>query len=123
MSTVYVTAAEAKKMGFKVPSKYHNTKTEVDGIRFDSKKEANRYCELKLLERQGLIANLELQPVFVLQEGKGLTIKYKADFRYLEPDGNYVVEDVKSKGTMTAVYRLKKKLLLKQYPGLDFREV
>ena len=43
-------------------SKYRNVKTEVDGILFASKKEARRYSELKLLERAGEIAHLELQP-------------------------------------------------------------
>ena len=47
-------------------NKYRNIKTEVDGIKFDSKREAQRYQELKLLEKGGVISNLELQPKFEL---------------------------------------------------------
>ena len=47
-------------------SKYKAQKTEVDGILFDSKKEAKRYAELKFLEKAGEISNLVLQPLFVL---------------------------------------------------------
>jgi hypothetical protein len=49
-------------------NKFGNRQVKVDGIRFDSVKEARRYNELKLLERGGEIKNLELQPRFVLQE-------------------------------------------------------
>ena len=49
-------------------NKYFNKKVMVDGIKFDSKKEANRYEQLKILKQSGLIKDLELQPVFVLQE-------------------------------------------------------
>ena len=80
--------------------KYKNKKVEIDGIKFDSKKEANRYCELKLLERAGKIFDLKLQPRFLLQENfkyKNKTyrkIEYVADFEYTE-NGQTVVEDVK----------------------------
>ena len=46
--------------------KYRSKRTVVDGITFDSKKEANRYCELKLLEKSGEIKNLELQKKYIL---------------------------------------------------------
>jgi hypothetical protein len=101
---------------------------EIDGVRFDSGKEARRYNELKLLERAGQIKNLELQPRFVLQESfkrNGEThrkIEYVADFRYIE-DGKQVVEDVKSVITKKhPVYALKKKLLFKKYPDITFLE-
>ena len=67
-------------------SKYRNRKTIHDGITFDSKGEANRYCELKILERAGEISDLTLQPKFTLQESfkkNGKThraITYIADF-------------------------------------------
>lgn len=89
----------------------------VDGITFDSLAEARRYSELRLMERAGEIAQLELQPVYLLHAG----IKYRADFRYRDKDGREVVEDVK--GHLTDVYRLKKKLLLADYSEIDFREV
>lgn len=100
-------------------SKYSNKKTEVDGIVFDSKKEAARYKELCLLVRAKEIAELVRQPEFILQEGfiyddiKEESITYKADFMYTEKDGTKVVEDVK--GYKTPVYRLKRKLFLKKY--------
>ena len=100
-------------------TKYRARKTIIDGIQFDSKKEANRYCELNLLESAGEIKNLQLQPRFILQESfkyQGKTerkIEYVADFMYEEKDGQVVVED--TKGYRTDVYKLKRKLFLKKY--------
>ncbi len=71
-------------------NKYRNKKVIVDGEEFDSKKEGNRYKELKLLLKAGKISNLELQPRFLLQDGfkkNGRTfrkIEYIADFKYIE---------------------------------------
>ena len=108
-------------------NKYHNKKTEIDGIVFDSKKEADYYCELKLLQRAGLIVGFDRQVKFVLQPGfkrDGVTyreISYKADFYVAYKDGHFEAVDVK--GYKTDVYELKKKLLLYRYPELIFREV
>lgn len=106
--------------------KYHAKKTELDGITFDSKKEANRYAELKLLERSGAIHNLQRQVRYELipaQKKDGKTIErachYIADFVY-EEDGKTVVEDVK--GYRTKEYVLKRKLML-QVHGIEVREV
>ena len=99
-------------------SKYSSAKTDVDGITFDSKKEAEFYAELKLRERAGEISHLRLQPRYLLQEafkheGKQYReIEYVADFEYVE-NGETVVIDVK--GFKTAVYMLKKKLFLYKY--------
>ena len=107
-------------------NKFGNHKTEVDGIVFDSSREAQRYSELKLLQRGGVISNLSLQPKFVLQEPfiragvKYRAITYIADFSYLE-NGGIVVED--AKGHPTPEYLLKKKMLLAKYSDMDFREV
>ena len=94
--------------------KYLNRKTVVDGITFDSAKEARRYGELKLLERAGQITGLEIQPSFRLVVNNCLICTYRADFRYTTDTphvrGLVVVEDVK--GIKTPVYRLKKKLML-----------
>lgn len=91
-------------------SKYGNKKTVVDGITFDSKKEAARYQELKLMEKSGLILGLDLQtpyPIYV--KGKKICT-YKADFTYcVKGVSEVVVEDVK--GVRTPLYRLKKKLV------------
>lgn len=105
--------------------KYNAKKTVVDGIKFDSKKEAERYKELKALELVGKIDRLELQPRFLLQdgfryEGKAIRkIEYVADFLYRDLSTyELVVEDVK--GVKTDVYKLKKKLFLKRY-GDEYR--
>ena len=92
----------------------------VDGIRFDSKKEANRYCELKLLEKGGIISNLALQVPYTLVESTkyGRAIKYVADFVYKE-NGNTIVEDVK--GVKTPVYKIKKRLMAEKY-GIVIKE-
>lgn len=109
--------------------KFNNRITEIDGIKFDSKAEAKRYCELIILKDQGLITELDLQPKFTLQErivykGKKYgALKYIADFRYKETDtGLWVVEDVK--GFRTDVYKIKMKLFLNMYGDkYDFREI
>lgn len=110
------------------PSKYRAIKTEVDGITFDSKREANRYCELKLLEKAGEISHLELQPKFELQpaykkDGKTVrAITYTADFIYHELGNNaVVVED--SKGYQTQQFLLRKKLFEFKYPDYELRIV
>ena len=104
--------------------KYHNTKTVADGIKFDSKLEAERYAQLKILERAGVIRALELQPSFELMPSfrkNGKTWRktvYKADFRYiLAKDDRIIIEDVKgSTAVITDVFRLKQKLFEYKYP-------
>jgi hypothetical protein len=102
-------------------NKYRNKKTEVDGIRFDSVKEANRYCELKMLEKAGEIKDLVLQPKFQVipkVQWGGVWQRervYIADFQYKEK-GNTIVEDVKSEHTRkNPVYTLKRQLFLLRY--------
>lgn len=95
-------------------SKYNAIKTEVDGYIFASRKEANRYSELKLLERAGEIKDLELQPVYPCVINGKLVCKYIADFRYISTKrGNVIIED--AKGAKTPVYRLKNKLVQALY--------
>ena len=111
--------------------KYHNTKTVADGIKFDSKLEAERYAQLKILERAGVIRDLELQPSFELLPSfrkNGKTWRktvYKADFRYILADGDrIIIEDVKgSTAVITDVFRLKQKLFEYKYPELSIRIV
>ena len=106
-------------------NKYHNVKTEYNGITFDSKKELTRYCELKLLEKGGVIKNIELQKEFLLipkqvgiVNGKKRVLerecRYRADFCYYDNETHEnVVEDVKGgKATQTDVFKIKKKLML-----------
>jgi len=92
-------------------SKYGSRKTEVDGIVFDSKAEADRWLELKLLHRAGQISCLIRQPELPICINGHKIASYFADFTYRDADDNVVYEDVKSKPTRTPVYRLKKKLV------------
>lgn len=106
--------------------KYHNKKTVADGIKFDSKLEAERYEQLKILERAGAIRDLELHPEYELIplfRKNGRTWRravYKADFRYiLAEDDRIIIEDVKGSTAMiTDVFRLKQKLFEYLYPEL-----
>lgn len=118
-------------------NKYRNTKTIVDGITFDSRKEASRYRELKLLLEAGSISNLRCQEKFVLipvqrepdiigvrggvKKGKVIEkeCSYLADFVY-EEDGQTVVED--TKGFHTKDYIIKRKLMLYFY-GIKIKEI
>ena len=100
-------------------SKYRNIKTEVDGIVFDSKAEARRYAELRLLEKANEISDLRLQSKFECKINEKKICTYKADFDYYKGD-QWVVEDVK--GFRTQVYRLKKKLV-EALHGVEIREI
>jgi len=121
----------ATRAGVRVPRphKYHAVATTVRGIRFASKREAVRYQELLLLEKAGVIRNLEVQPVFHLNASHPsqpkFVGKYVADFFYEEggglsgPPHRQVIEDVK--GFKTPLYRWKKKHVEAQY-GVVIRE-
>ena len=107
-------------------SKYHSRKVTVDGITFDSVKEAKRWRELSLLERAGVIQNLQRQVKIELipsQRIGGKVVEraasYVADFVY-EQDGQTVWED--TKGFKTKDYILKRKLALFMH-GIRIKEV
>ena len=102
-------------------SKYGAVKTEVDGIMFDSKREASRYQELQLLEQAGEIINLRLQVPFELipKSKYGMPIRYIADFTYNDLNGQLIVED--AKGVKTPVYRLKRRMMAEIY-NIDIKE-
>jgi len=102
-----------------IMTKYHAKRTEVDGIKFASRKEANRYQELCLLEKAGEISHLILQPVWKLVVNEMLICKYIADFQYCTEAGDVITEDCK--GVLTPVYRLKKKLMKAVY-GIEILE-
>lgn len=109
-------------------SKYGNKKTIVDGITFDSLHEANRYRELKLLERGKVIRDLKRQVSFELlpaQKWHGKTaerpVSYIADFTYIDrATDEFIVED--AKGMRTKEYILKRKMML-YFHGIRIREV
>ena len=111
-------------------AKYGNHPTIIDGHRFDSKKEARRYQELRYLEQKGVIENLALQVAFELapsvrfedEKRAKPALKYVADFVYSE-GGRRIVEDVKSGATAkAAAYRIKRHLM-KAVHGIEVREV
>lgn len=99
-------------------NKYSNIKVDIDGETFDSRKEARRYYELKLLERAGEIRDIERQVKYVLIPSQRLDGKvverecsYIADFKYYDAKtGELVVED--TKGVKTKDYIIKRKLML-----------
>ena len=95
--------------GKKKKSKYRANKTSVDGHTFDSKKEAEYYCELKLRLQGKEINGFCLQPTFMLAPG----LKYKADFIVFNKDNTYEVIDVK--GIRTKEYIAKKKVFEDKY--------
>lgn len=90
------------------PSKYRNTKTEIDGRVFDSKREANRYLDLREEQKAGLIRELKCQVEFELRVNGMVVCNYRADFSYIR-DGKPVIEDVK--GFRTKDYAIKRKLM------------
>lgn len=108
--------------------KYRNTKKEVDGLRFDSLREARRWKTLRLLEDSGEITNLRRQVKFVLiptQRIDGKVVErecsYYADFVYVDRlTDKTVVED--AKGYRTPEYVIKRKLMLKNF-GIRIKEV
>ena len=109
--------------------KFHNRKTEIDGIVFASALEARVYQRLKLIQKSGAISGLRLQVPFVLVDGftdsngkRWLPTKYLADFVY-EEKGVTVAVDSKSAGTMTRVFAIKRKLFLSRYPKIRFEVV
>ena len=122
--------------------KYRNKKYEYDGIIFDSRKEGRRYAELKVMQKAGIIHDLQLQVKFVLipsqreestevyktgkrkgepKAGKLIETEcsYIADFVYYE-NGKMIVEDVK--GFRTKEYVLKRKMML-YFHGIRIKEV
>lgn len=107
-------------------NKYRAHKTVIDGIEFDSRKEANRYSELKLLERAKEISSLEMQKRYELipsqYDGKKClerSVNYIADFVY-DDHGKTIVED--TKGVKTKDYIIKRKLML-QVHGIRIKEI
>lgn len=93
-------------------TKYRNEKTTVDGIEYDSKREAKRASELKILERAGEIKGVQRQVRYPLYVNGVIVAHYVCDFTYFTRHGATVIEDVKSPFTRKLpVYRLKAKIM------------
>ena len=111
-------------------NKYKNHNIMIDGIVFASRGEAQRYLELKEMQKAGTITDFERQPKFELQPRftkngkKWREITYSADFRITYPDGTQVIEDVKGKGGYTTPdFINKQKLFEYKYPELHLEIV
>ena len=123
--------------------KYNNTKVEIDGIKYDSKKESQRNAYLELMQKQGLISDLKRQVVFELiptiYEDKVVHLKtkdkivkrvaqksvtYKADFTYIK-DGQLVVEDVKASASYAALDKtfILKEKMMRYFHGIVIKRV
>lgn len=110
---------------------YISKKTVIDGIKFDSQKEARRYQALLLLQKSGAISDLELQPKFELIKGVKFSgdkrakpaIRYFADFAYTDnKTGKRVIEDVKSPVTKEKTsYKMKRHMMLAIH-GIEVKE-
>lgn len=94
-------------------SKYGAVKAEVDGIKFDSKKEARVYQQLKLMEKGGVIKGFERQVSYKFVHNGVKICEYRADFVVTFGDGRVEVWD--AKGFKTDVYKLKKRMMMAFY--------
>ena len=123
--------------------KYNNTKVEIDGIKYDSKKESQRNAYLELMQKQGLISDLKRQVVFELiptiYEDKVVHLKtkdkivkrvaqksvtYKAAFTYIKV-GQLVVEDVKASASYAALDKtfILKEKMMRYFHGIVIKRV
>lgn len=122
------TEKDVIRLAGRSPSSGHNklraVKTVVDGLTFDSKKEAKRYQELRTLQRAEIIKDLRVHPKYKLEVNGELVTTYKPDFDYLQ-DNTIVVEDVKGyKGGATwAYFRLKIRLFEALYPNIVIKVI
>ena len=100
-------------------NKYGNRRVEVDGIRFDSQKEARYYEELMLRYQAGDLKLVLLQVPFILPG----PVKYYADFLTIDNDGRFEVIDVKSEATRKNRVYINKKKQMKAVWGIEIKEV
>jgi hypothetical protein len=111
----------------KKPSRERNQKIEVGKEKFDSKWEYTRYCQLKMMERGGLISGLKRQVEFILAPAvviggrKRPPLRYFLDFQY-QSQGVTAYEDAKGKEGVTDTYRIKRHLMVSVH-GIQITEV
>jgi len=109
--------------------KYNNCSCTMDGIRFDSRKECDYYGILKIEKKGNLIKDFKRQVTFQLyghngNEGKPILVcSHRVDFIVTKNDGTQEVREVKSYGTMTDVWKLKRKLFEANYPKIEYRVI
>lgn len=116
---------KAKNFIYFKPRKYKNVTCSVDGIRFDSRREADYYGQLKLEKRTGIIKDFERQVEFDLLAHDGWKGKrvcaHRVDFLVTLTDGSYEVREVK--GYATAEWNLKRKIFESNYPKIPYRVI
>ncbi len=109
------------------PSKYRNVKVVIDGERFDSKREAAYWSELKLREKAGEISGVLRQvayPLYAPSHESTACVEvatYIADFAFFDHEGTRHLQDVKG-GKETAMFTLKRKWLYLQ-SGIEIEVV
>lgn len=121
----------ARNMIWFKPRKYSNSPCSVDGHRFDSRREADYYGQLKIEKRAKLIKDFEMQVTFELYawspvdsdySGEKIQVcSHRVDFLVTLPDGNYEVREVK--GYATPEWNLKRKLFEANYPKIQYKVV
>jgi hypothetical protein len=127
MSTKMTIAEYHEELKKPKSSKMRNVKTVVDGIKFDSKLEADYYCQLKIRVRTGEVESFTRQPKYLLTDTlkkNGVTFKkmyYIADFLITYPSGSQMIVDCK--GKKTQLYINKRKMFETKYPHLTIIEV
>lgn len=112
-------------------NKWNNTKVEIDGILFDSKRESQVYLELKALQEKGEIRDLKCHPTFQLQPPfrdwsgkKQQAISYTPDFHYFDKFGNQHVVEVKNPvNVKDAAYRVKARMFMWQWPAVIYEVI
>lgn len=114
---------QTARQKLKRKQKYNAEKTWVDGICFDSAKEARMYQDLKILQAAGEIKGFCRQPEFILVDGNEKTraITYKADFIVFWDDGR--VQIIDTKGYETKEWKRTEKLFKLRYPELEIRVI
>lgn len=120
-----MSAAEYRRQYGKATNKYNAKKVEIDGVRFDSKKEAQLYQKLQNLQRMGIISDLRRQVRFELlpKQKDERPVHYVADYVFKEGD-KLVAADCKSAMTKKLpAYIIKRKLFKFRYPEYEFREM
>lgn len=117
-----LTSVEYKELQFQVTPqmKYRNQKVEIDGYKFASRREANRYGRLKLLKQEGSVIDFKMQVKYPIVINNQKICVYIGDFEVLWRSGKTTVEDCK--GMKTSTYALKKKLV-KAVLGIVIKEI
>jgi hypothetical protein len=112
---------KSKNMIYFKPRKYKNVTCFVDGIRFDSRREADYYGQLKIEKKAGLIKEFERQVLFGLKVNGDNICAHRVDFLVTLKDGSLEVREVK--GFETNEWNIKRKLFESLYPNIPYKVI